>query len=91
MFKLLALPFKLAGEIIGAVFSFIGGIFSMVFGLVGGLMSLVVHGACAMLIVGLVVAAVRKHRSRRDLEDEDEDDGESDEDFISYYDKNAVK
>lgn len=52
MFKLLALPFKLAGEIIGAVFSFIGGIFSMVFGLVGGLMSLVVHGACAMLIVG---------------------------------------
>ena len=90
MFKLLALPFKLAGEIIGAVFSFIGGIFSLIFGLVGGLMSLVVHGACAMLIVGLVVAAVRKHRNRRDPEDED-DDGESDEDFISYYDQNAVK
>lgn len=90
MLDLLMLPFKLAGEIIGAVFSFIGGIFSMVFGLVGGLMSLAMHGLCALLIVGLIVAAVRKHRGRRQ-DDDDAGDGTGDEEFISYYDQNAVK
>ena len=85
MLDLLLLPFHIVFKVIGAVFSFVGGMFSMIFGLLGGLVHLAFSIGGFVLVVALIAVAIRRrHPSSHD-------DAEQEEDFISYYDKNAVK
>ena len=90
MLDLLLFPFQLVWGILEGIFGFIGGMISMVFGLVGGLFSLVggIIGLVIKLsligvVIGAIVEFVRRHRARSDEPRQDE--------FISYYDKNAVQ
>lgn len=83
MLELLLFPFKLAFGIISAVFHFIGGLFSLIFGLLGGLLSLIIGLSVTGIIIALIAVAVHRHREARRVAEDD--------DFISYYDKDAVK
>ena len=83
MLNLILFPFKLVWEIICFVFDIVSGALGLVFGLAGGIISLLVH--LGMLIAGVVlVVAVISHFRSKPRKPEDED-------FISYYDKDAVK
>lgn len=85
MLDLLLLPFHIVFKVMGAVFSFIGGMFSMIFGLLGGLVHLAFSIGGLVLVISLIAVAIRRrHPSGRD-------DDPREDDFISYYDKNAVK
>lgn len=90
MLDLLLFPFKLVLGILEGVIGFVGGMISMVFGLLGGLFSLtfgilglVIRLSIIGLIIGAVVEFVRRHRARNDQPEQEE--------FVSYYDDNAVK
>ena len=82
MLNILLFPFKVIFGAVGVLWRLIGGFFSVVFGILGGLMSLVVWGAVLLLVAGLLASVFHK-RSGSHHDDHD--------DFISYYDKNAVK
>ncbi|MBQ8312751.1 MAG: hypothetical protein IJX84_06050 [Clostridia bacterium] len=91
MLDLLLFPFKLILGLLEGIFGFIGGMIGMVFGLiggffglVGGILGLVIKLSLIGLAIGVVVEFIRRHRARNDEEPEVEE-------FISYYDKNAVK
>ena len=91
MLDLFLFPFKLILGLLEGIFGFIGGMIGMVFGLiggffglVGGILGLVIKLSLIGLAIGVVVEFVRRHRARNDEEPEAEE-------FISYYDKNAVK
>jgi len=85
MLDLLLLPFHIVFKVIGAVFSFIGGMFSMIFGLLGGLVHLAFSIGGLVLVAALIAVAIRRRHPSGHDGDAQEDD------FISYYDKNAVK
>lgn len=91
MLDLLLFPFKLVFGLLEGLFGFLGGMLSMVFGLiggffglVGGILGLVVKLSLIGLVIGVIVEFVRRHRAQ------DSDEPEQEE-FVSYYDKNAVK
>ncbi|MBP3452663.1 MAG: hypothetical protein J6M20_02980 [Clostridia bacterium] len=92
MLDLLLFPFKLILGLLEGIFGFIGGMIGMVFGLiggffglVGGILGLVIKLSLIGLAIGVVVEFVRRHRAQK-TEDEPQE-----EEFISYYDKDAVK
>lgn len=83
MLDLILFPFKLVWEIICFVFDIVSGVLGLVFGLAGGIISLLVH--LGMLIAGgTLLVAVINHFRKKTAKPEEED-------FISYYDKDAVK
>lgn len=91
MLDLLLFPFKLVFGILEAVFGFIGGMIGMVFGLIGGLfglvtgmLGLVIKLSIIGLVIGAIVEFVRRHRAKPA-------DDPQQEEFISYYDKDAVQ
>ena len=91
MLDLLLFPFKLVLGLLEGIFGFIGGMIGMVFGLiggffglVGGLLGLVIKLSLISLVIGVAVEFVRRHRAKDDEEPEQEE-------FVSYYDKDAVK
>ncbi len=91
MLDLLLFPFKLILGLLEGIFGFIGGMIGMVFGLiggffglVGGLLGLVIKLSLIGLAIGVVVEFVRRHRAKDEVEPQQEE-------FISYYDKDAVK
>lgn len=79
LFGLIEGLFGLIGGIIGAVFGVIGGFF----GLIGGIMGLCIKLILLGLGIGAVVELLCRHRRKQDSSQQ--------EDFISYYDKNAVQ
>lgn len=82
MLDLILLPFRLCWRLLSVAFEIIGGVFSLIFGLAGGLLSLVIHVAVAGAIIGVIVMLIsRRRQACRPKEEE----------FISYYDKDAVK
>lgn len=90
MLDLLLFPFKLLWGLLEGVFGLVSGLFSLVFGLIGGaigltagIVGLVVKLSLFGLIIGVVVEFVRRHRARSQQPEQEE--------FISYYDKNAVQ
>lgn len=82
MLDLLLLPFRLCWELLGMAFKIVSGIFSLIFGLAGGLLSLVIHGAVVVAIVGLIAMLINRRRQASQPKEEE---------FISFYDKDAVK
>jgi len=83
MLEILFFPFKL-------VFGLLEGIFSLIGDLIGGALSLVgglVGFGLKLFFIGLVISAlvglVRHHRAATTEQQE--------EDFVSYYDENAVQ
>lgn len=91
MLDLLLFPFKLVFGILEGVFGLIGGLIGMVFGLIGGLfglatgiLGLVIKLSIIGLVIGAVVEFVRRHRAQNTSEPQQEE-------FVSYYDKNAVQ
>ena len=92
MLDLLLFPFKLVLGLLEGIFGFLGGMIGMVFGLiggffglVGGILGLVIKLSFIGLVIGVIVEFVRRHKAQ-DSKDEPEQ-----EEFISYYDKDAVK
>ena len=92
MLDLLLFPFKLIFGLLEGLFGFITGMVSMVlgliggfFGLVGGILGLVIKLSLFGLVIGVIVEFVRRHRAKNE-EDEPEQ-----EEFVSYYDENAVR
>ena len=90
MLDLLLFPFQLVWGILEGVFGLIAGAFGLVFGLiggfiglVGGMIGLVVKLSLIGLVIGAIVEFVRRHRARPQEPEQ--------EDFISYYDKDAVQ
>lgn len=85
MLQILLFPFKIVFGAVGFVFRVIGGVLSAVISLVGGLVSLAVWGGVIALIIGLIASFIhRRHVAHGDNHDQKED-------FVSYYDKDAVK
>lgn len=92
MLDLLLFPFKLILGLLEGIFGFIGGLIGMVFGLiggffglVGGILGLVIKLSLIGLAIGVVVEFVRRHKAQSGTDEPEE------EEFISYYDKDAVK
>lgn len=83
MLDLLLLPFTLAWELLCLVWDLVTGAFSLVFGLLGGLASLLVGVATICTVAALITLALRHRDEKKKSAPED--------DFISYYDKDAVK
>lgn len=91
MLDILLFPFQLVWGLIEGLFGLISGIFGLVFGLIGGLIGLV-GGVIGLVIklsliglaIGVIVEFVRRHRAKGTQSGEQDD-------FISYYDKNAVQ
>lgn len=93
MLDLLLFPFKLVLGLLEGIFGFIGGMIGMVFGLIGGffgliggILGLVIKLSFIGLAIGVIVEFVRRHRAQND-----DDNTPEQEEFISYYDKDAVK
>ncbi len=93
MLDLLLFPFKLILGLLEGIFGFIGGMIGMVFGLiggffglVGGILGLVIKLSFIGLAIGIIVEFVRRHRAQGNVQDDPQQ-----EEFISYYDKDAVK
>lgn len=82
MLDLLLLPFRLCWGLLCMAFKIVGGIFSLIFGLAGGLLSLVIHGAVAGAIIGVIAMLIGRRRQASQPKEEE---------FISFYDKDAVK
>jgi len=92
MLDLLLFPFKLILGLLEGIFGFIGGMIGMVFGLiggffglVGGILGLVIKLSFIGLAIGVIVEFVRRHKAQ------DNEEEPQQEEFISYYDKDAVK
>lgn len=92
MLDLLLFPFKLILGLLEGIFGFLGGMIGMVFGLiggffglVGGLLGLVIKLSLIGLVIGVIVEFVRRHRAKG------EEDESQQEEFVSYYDENAVQ
>ena len=83
MIDLLLFPFKLVWEIVCFVFDLVMGLIGLAFGLAGGIIGLVVK-LCLLGAVIAIAAVVIQHLRQKPEKPQDED-------FISYYDKDAVK
>ena len=83
MLDLILFPFRLVWEIISFVFGLVSGLIGLVFGLAGGIIALVVK-LCMLAAVIALIAAVIHHFRQTPKEPEREE-------FVSYYDKDAVK
>lgn len=83
MLDLIMFPFKLVWEIISFVFDIVGGVIGLVFGLAGGIIGLVVRLSLLGALITAITAVVR-HISQKPA-------GPENEEFISYFDKDAVK
>ena len=83
MLDLIMFPFKLVWEIISFVFDLVGGVIGLVFGLAGGIIGLMVR-LCLLSAFITAICAVVRHIRQKPAEPENEE-------FISYYDKDAVK
>lgn len=77
MLDLILLPFKVAFDIICAVFEFIGGLFSLVFGILGGVLSLAVSLGSFVLVIGLIALVIHRRKEYKARQ----------EDFTSFYDR----
>lgn len=92
MLDLLLFPFKLVLGLLEGLFGFIGGMIGMVFGLiggffglVGGILGLVIKLSLFGLVIGAIVEFVRRHKAQNSTEEQEQ------EEFVSYYDKDAVQ
>lgn len=92
MLDLLLFPFKLVFGLLEGLFGFLSGMVGMVFGLiggffglVGGILGMVIKLSLFGLVIGAIVEFVRRHKAK---DSEDEPDQEE---FVSYYDENAVR
>lgn len=83
MLDLIMFPFKLVWEIISFVFDIVGGVIGLVFGLAGGMIGLVVRLSLLGALITAITAVVRHIRQKPA--------GPENEEFISYFDKDAVK
>ena len=88
MWELITLPFRLAWSVLTVARDIVWGCVSLACGLVGGIFSLLLGVAVLVLLVALISRAFRDsgrghgHPYR---------DNARDDDFISFYDKDAVK
>ena len=83
MLDLIMFPFKLVWGIISFVFELVAGVIGLVFGIAGGIIGLVVR-LCLLGAFITAVCAVVRHIRQKPAAPENEE-------FISYYDKDAVK
>lgn len=83
MLDLIMFPFKLVWEIISFVFGLVSGVIGLVFGLAGGIIGLVVRLSLLGALITAIAVVVRHIRQKPAAPENEE--------FISYYDKDAVK
>lgn len=88
MWELITLPFRLAWSVLTVAWNIVWGCVSLAFGLVGGIFSLLLGVAVLVLLAALISRALREPGHRQDHPYRD---NARDEDFISFYDKDAVK
>ena len=74
---------ELLGSIFEFVFDIVGGVIGLVFGLAGGIIGLVVRLSLLGALITAITAVVRHIRQKPAAPENEE--------FISYYDKDAVK
>ena len=84
MLDILLFPFRLLWDVISFLWDLLWGLLSLVFGLVEGAVSLALGLFTLAVVVALITLCVKRREEykRRHAENED---------FISYYDKDAVK
>lgn len=87
MWSLITLPFRLVWSVLEVVWNVVWGAVSLAFGLVGGILSLALGIAVLALVAGLIVHVVRQ----RSATHSGCTTHPHDEDFISFYDKDAVR
>ncbi len=79
--------FSMVGSIISSVFHLVTGSISGIFSILGSLLSLVFSGLSFALVAGLVLLFIHRRRQGKKAPQvvELEDDGNQDEDFVSFY------
>lgn len=91
MLDILLFPFKFVFGLLEGLFGLLGGLFGAIFGLIGGFFGLVggILGLCIKLsVIGLIIGLVVTFFKRRGT---CAAEPAKEEEFVSYYDKNAVK
>ncbi len=86
MWDLITLPFRLVWSVLEVAWDVAWGAVSLAFGLVGGILSLTLGIVVLALVVGLIVHAVRQRRTTHCSSTRPPED-----DFISFYDQDAVR
>ena len=84
MLDLLLFPFELAWELLTLVWNLVTGLISLVFGLLGGALSLATGILTLATVAALITLSIKRREEYKRRKARDED-------FISYYDKDAVK
>lgn len=87
MWELITLPFRLVWGALSIAWNVVWGAVSLVFGVVGGIVSLVMGVVVIGLLVGLISHVCKQRKETR----QEDTASKTQEDFVSYYDKHAVK
>lgn len=83
MLDLILFPFKLVWAIISFVFNLITGAIGLLFGLAGGIIGLIVRLSLLGAFIAVICVVISHFRQKPQPSEQEE--------FISYYDKDAVK